>query len=191
MLEEADGRAFLATDFVIANMAYQPEYSGDLCAAVGVAEGVYANNYKFSAVRRWLLDSLLPVAFSEEENEAIAATEVDNSSASTALASNAYTCENTIDKLFLLSYRDLTSEKYGLSSGKLGAGRVSDYARATGAFMSTSGVTAGTGFRWTRTPGERGGIYALAVTNSSAYSKTAAYVHVENIGVAPALWIKL
>ena len=192
VLTEEEGTLLLSSEYIIANMAYQSACQGDRCApAVVAGEGVYANNYKYSEVRGWLLDTFLSAAFSQEELDMIAVTEVDNGHDTVAIAPNRYICENTEDKVFLLSYADLTSEDYGLPSGKLGAKQVSDYARATGAFASMTGVSAGTGFWWTRTPKNDSGAHALSVTNNATYSKTMASVHTANIGIAPSLRIKL
>ena len=97
---------------------------------------IYANNYEHSKVRAWLNGiayrknnssnseykdkGFLQTAFTEEEQEKIATTEVDNSEESTRLSENRgddsknlYACENTNDKIFLLSQKEVTTNNYG------------------------------------------------------------------------------
>lgn len=78
-----------------------------------------SNNYMFSDIRAWLnaynqtpgfsggeswtSDGFLKKAFTDEEQEIISTTEVDNSASTTDSLSNSYVCNNTEDKIFLLS----------------------------------------------------------------------------------------
>lgn len=131
---------------------------------------VYANNYQYSALRAALngLDGsaysvtnftgkgFLDVAFTTDEQAHIATTTVDNSAA-TAIPNTLQTkidfsCANTNDKIFALSYQDLLNTSYGFSSSTTSlasrAGVLTDYARAIGAVMNPSGY----GYWWSRSP---------------------------------------
>jgi uncharacterized repeat protein (TIGR02543 family) len=132
---------------------------------------VYANNYQYSTLRAMLngLDGssysvanfagkgFLGVAFTEAEKAYIATTTVDNSAATTESSSNSYACANTSDKIFALSYQDLINTSYGFDSSYSNSdaarrGVLTDYARATGAWMSTSSSYYGNGYWWSRSP---------------------------------------
>lgn len=69
-----------------------------------------SNNYKNSSIRKWLNGGFLNKAFSDDS--LIATTEVNNSTASTCQNTNPYVCENTNDKIFLLSRQDMLNEDY-------------------------------------------------------------------------------
>ncbi len=66
-----------------------------------------SNNYKNSDIRKWLNDDFYNVAFTLQQQEYIAVTEVDNSVASTGYRKNPCACENTYDKIFLPSYAEI------------------------------------------------------------------------------------
>ena len=68
------------------------------------------NNYKNSSIRKWLNGDFLDKAFSDDS--LIATTLVDNSAASTGEETNPYVCENTNDRIFLLSRQEMLNEDY-------------------------------------------------------------------------------
>ena len=76
----------------------------------GDGDSDYANSF----VRYWLNEEFLTKAFSEDERELILTTDVDNSDTSTGFEVNQYACEDTQDKVFLLSYKE-AFETYGLN----------------------------------------------------------------------------
>mgnify|MGYP003295828050 FL=1 len=69
----------------------------------------YANNYKYSDLRSWLNTDFYNAAFSNDDTR-IKTTEVDNAASTTAHPINDYVCENTNDKIFLLSYQELLDD---------------------------------------------------------------------------------
>lgn len=100
-------------------------------------QNIIDNNYKYSNVRAFLngkyendsnptvdyrSKGFLQSAFSAKEQNIIACTLVDNSAMSTAdddgniLQENEFACENTQDKIFLLSEREVTKKEYGFGS---------------------------------------------------------------------------
>ena len=145
ILSEDGGSAFILADGILANKAYNASDS---------------NNYKNSDIRAWLNGEFLNTAFGEIAQSLIETTEVDNSAYSTGYSSNSYACENTFDKVFLLSYREAVNSAYGFaSSSRRDAARlmtVSDYARSTGAHIymdaSSSSYYFGCGYWWLRSP---------------------------------------
>jgi hypothetical protein len=119
------------------------------------SEIVYPNNYKYSNVRAYLNGAYEPddtqekkyegigflqSAFTEEDQELIAYTLVDNSTATTIdetgkiEPADLYICDNTYDKIFLLSELEMTQSEYGfdLYNKKDNTRRrlVTDYAKA-------------------------------------------------------------
>ena len=191
ILSESDGSAFILADGIIANHYYHHTLSRTTIEG----ETVHANNYKYSDIRAWLNDEFLNAAFGEVAQSLIETTEVDNSVYSTGHSSNEYACENTFDKVFLLSRREVVNSEYGFASSASTydtARRmtVSDYARSTGASMNTSSSYFGCGYWWLRSPDNRHGYYARSVSNYG-YAGGHNYVDFDNFGVVPALNITL
>lgn len=107
-----------------------------------------SNNYMNSEIRTWLNDDFYNSAFKSTEKGAILTTTVDNSAATTNSISNPYACDNTSDKVYLLSYKDyLTS--YGFSTSNARYCEPTDYAIANGSFMYMDERNCN---YWTRSP---------------------------------------
>jgi hypothetical protein len=153
---------------VLTNNCYYPNNSTNRTISDST---VYPNNYQYSTLRAMLngydgssysVDNFagkgfLDVAFAETEKAHIATTTVDNSAATTESSSNSYACASTGDKIFALSYQDLIKTSYGFNSFYSNSdtarrGTLTDYARATGAWMSTSSSYYGNGYWWSRSP---------------------------------------
>ena len=184
ILSEKSDSALILCDSIIANMAYD-----------GYDSGRFSNSYKESDVRAWLNSEFYSTAFNDLQREMILTTTVDNSPSSTGYSYNEYACENTDDKIFLPSYKEVTDGDYGFSSGAASYDNargmeVSDYARATGAWMSVGTTYYGNGYWWLRSPDYYSKNDVRRV-NSDGY--IADYYHVTNadLGVVPALRIAL
>ena len=178
ILSEGDGSAFILADGILANKAYDAS----------------SNNYKNSDIRAWLNGEFLNAAFGEVAQSLIETTEVDNSAYSTGYNSNPNACENTFDKVFLLSWREVLNSEYGFASGSTydTARRmtVSDYARSTGARMDTSKDYLGCGYWWLRSPDNTYSNNASSV-GYKGYTNYINYVYYDSRGVVPALNITL
>ena len=125
-----------------------------------------SNNYKNSEIREWLNGTFLSTAFTADSvQNQIARTVVDNSARSTKpdanpekfnRGENKYACENTGDKIFLLSEQEVTTEVYGFTVynlPKVGDSRIrmtTDFAKASGAWQSTAAGCGGCW--WLRSP---------------------------------------
>ena len=124
---------------------------------------------------------------------------MDNSAASTGSSRNPYACEDTSDKVFLISYKEVTNPDYGFASsgGSYDTARrktVSDYARATGAAMSKNSPYYGNGWWWLRSPyGSYGDSSARGVYYDGYADNYGSYDDVNYVryGVVPALQIRL
>ena len=163
ILSESDGNAFILCDSIIANHYYHQTYSSTTIDG----QKVYANNYKYSDIRAWLNDEFYNTAFGDLQQALIQTTEVDNSAQSTYSSSNPYACENTSDKVFLLSYREVITIEYGFeSTSTYDTARqmlTSDFSRATGAYMSRDWNYFGNGWWWLRSPFDNASYYARNV----------------------------
>ena len=127
ILENNDGSIFAVTNIIIDSQDYYPDFRiDDFSHNDGVGR---VNNYKLSNIRKWLNNEFYNTAFSDKEKEIILTTEVDNSKESTNRLDNPYTCENTFDKVFLLSYAE-AMKYYPTLEDKMKKG--TDYAKCQG-----------------------------------------------------------
>ena len=187
--------AFILCDKVIDHHAFDTDEEDDYGS----------NNYADSDIRAWLNGSFYTTAFKRQERKLVLTTKVDNSLASTGKESNAYLCEDTEDKIFLLSYAEVTNPEYGFLTDAdekdwMRCMPASDYARATGAYVDfesnyyENGAYHydyfGNGYWWLRSPHDnRVDDFACSVKfNGICQSFTAGAPH---LGVVPALWIRL
>ncbi len=167
-----------------------------------------SNNYKNSEIRSWLNGDFYNTAFTSSEQNRIADTNVDNSARSTNPDSNPnqwngganpYVCENTTDRIFLLSVQEVTKSEYGFaeynvykgdSNGTTESTRIrmtTDFAKASGAYQNT---TAGYGGNWwLRSPYDFTSDRAHTVT-FYGHADSVEDVRQKNGGVVPALTLK-
>ena len=169
-----------------------------------------SNNYANSEIRSWLNGDFLQTAFTAEERALIAYTTVDNSARSTNpdasatqwnSGNNSYACENTNDKIFLLSEQEVTTEAYGFDEDPYayaGDGThtestrirvTTDFAKASGAYQSTSAGMGG--WWWLRSPDYNDSYFARVVNDDGdADDGYYSLVRDESGGVVPALCIE-
>ena len=112
ILTENDGKALILCENVIYGSMYAPS----------------TNIYSKSLIREWLNAEFYNTAFDDLQKEVIAITKVDNSPKSSGYEENVYSCEDTEDKLFLLSAQEAFTVGYGFDSDESRIKRVSDYA---------------------------------------------------------------
>lgn len=99
--------AFVISEKVLASRRYNEQYTD-------AETGFSANSYKNSEIRFWLNGEFLNRAFLDDSR--IITTMVDNSSTSTGFNDNPCACENTNDKVFLLSYVEAVNDEYGFGN---------------------------------------------------------------------------
>ena len=80
-------------------------------------DGKCDNDYSNSTGRKFTNENFLYYAFTPAEIAMIPTVEVDNSARSTGEGSNVCACENTLDKVFMLSIWELTEPAYGFKIG--------------------------------------------------------------------------
>ncbi|MCR4741303.1 MAG: DUF6273 domain-containing protein [Treponema sp.] len=121
-----------------------------------VTDGGTSNDYTID----WSDKGFLQKAFTTSAQALIPTTSVDNSAASTNpdgnstlwnSGTNDYACDNTSDKIFLLSEQEVTTSSYGFAAyDEEDSNRIrqaTDYANA-----NTSGAGQNTGYWWLRSP---------------------------------------
>lgn len=159
ILNEGNGETLLLCDTIIAAHRFDDN----------------SNNYAESEIRAWLNATFYEMAFSTIQQEIILTTEVKNN-----------VCENTNDKIFLLSAGEVTNSEYGFPSDDDIARRMltSDYSMATGVTM----IGSSNGYWWLRTS------YVAYATNAW-YVESVGRVNNHSItnviGVVSALRIRL
>lgn len=210
-------KLLLAENILTANVPYYDYNSYSNRRTVGSDTSIDSNNYKYSQIRAYLngLDyyydtsstettkktdykgkGFLQTAFTQNAQALIAETVVDNSTKTTGNKPSTwaqwYVCENTTDKIFLLSESEAINSDYGFaaydSSGK-GNARIrfpTDYAKANYADASS---TDGCGGVWRlRSPLYDRWVCTRRVFNNGS---TTYYNFVDDasLGVVPALSI--
>ena len=88
------------------NSTFYDDYYGNS------AKTYYASDWANSSIREWLNNDFYNTAFSSSEKSQIGTTYNEDKS----IYSSQYDSSNTYDKIFLLSYKEVTNSKYGFSS---------------------------------------------------------------------------
>lgn len=199
ILSEEKGRALILCDSIIANTAYQNNVSyegGKPCTtANGAPAGTSANNYAYSQLRAWLNGTFYDTAFNILQQDIICQVLVDNGAASMGYSESDFSCADTKDNVFLLSYAEVTNAAYGFAASGNASDparclATSDYARALGAYMQLSESYYGNGLWWLRSPyGFNANSARYVYISGSATGDTG--VNKSEYGVVPAIRIFL
>lgn len=148
------------------------------------------NNYESSEIRAWLNDYFYNIAFNSLQQQIILTTKVDNSARSTHKQPNPYTCVDTNDKIFLLSYAEIKNSKYGFESDRsrdtFKQRLNSDYSISKGIYSNDDGY----GSWWLRSPSYYGNS-SVNFVDSLGWCEDLQNVDVIAFGVVPALKIQL
>lgn len=141
---------------------------------------IYPTNYEYSDIRSWLNNTFYHSAFFLH-NAHICSTEVDNSSRTTDKEDNQYICNNTTDKVFLLSYQEYNALDYTIRRAKN-----TEYNIAKGAYNDS-----GYGYHWTRSPYFDNDIVPWCINQTGyLYTNYGGDVTVKNCGVRPCIVVK-
>lgn len=201
ILEEAsNGTVFILCDMIVDGQAYQDEATSEPSkkwynTSEGVPSGIYANNYEYSTVRKWLNETFYNTAFSDLQKKFIVTTVVDNRLETTPYTPGGsseperYVCNNTRDNIFLLSYQEAENADYNVAHIR----SVTEYAKSQGTWADT---TTGYGYWKLRSfYCNEAGDYWYNSWHSQSYKNdgtlTFSYVQMNYMGIVPALWIKL
>lgn len=151
-LSSDDGNYSLVSSLLLDAHRYNEYYSG-------LKDGYYANNYANSQIREWLNGDFYSAAFALGDSY-VQTTTVDNSAATTYSSDNKYACEDTEDKVYLLSYQDYYNTSY-FADNVARQCKTTDYARARGACCSTNSSYLYNGYDWTRSPYSGGSSFVV------------------------------
>ena len=191
---ETDNIAFICCDIILDAQAYHNDFQEDdydfVSTTEGVPKGTIANNYQYSTIRCWLNNIFYNTAFDEFERNAIIVSTIDNSSVSIEKNQTFMDYETTQDKIFLLSYDEVTNNFYDMNLNVESAKKGTDYALSQGlSIFKNQGEYDGNGIWWLRSPGHNMP-YSIAVSRAG---KISGYFTCggTSIGVVPALQIKL
>ncbi|MCD7826912.1 MAG: DUF6273 domain-containing protein, partial [Clostridiales bacterium] len=141
----------------------------------------YACDYEASYIRSWLNDNFYNVAFTSAEKEYIETSELENGIHTSG--TEQYIGANTEDKVFILSYDEITNSNYGLTltTSKVIA-TTTNYARIQGVQgYSTSDAEV---YWWIRTVSENSNDMLIINHKGVFNSKD---VNMTSIGVRPAI----
>ena len=130
----------------------------------------YANNYEKSSIRQWLNNDFYNTAFSSEQQNLITETALKNSAYDEAYLK--YNSADTKDKIYLLSWNDVTKSDYGFSSSNTEEdsyrkAQGSDYAKSQGLWVSTETGYRGNSAWLLRSPGSTSGYSCRAINYGS------------------------
>lgn len=159
ILTTSDGTYSLVSNKLLDVHIYNELYTGS-------KDGLFANNYENSEIREWLNSTFLNSAFNLDSS-LIQITTVDNSASTTDSSTNQYVCNNTNDRIYLLSYQDYLNSSYGFS-GYIGSTttrecKTTDYARANGAYYYVTSPYLYNGTYRTRSPNSNSSIGASSL----------------------------
>ena len=183
ILNETDSKALILAELALdSQQYYRSNYSG---VQTRNGRSVSANDYVESDIRKWLNDTFYNTAFNDLQKALIETTALDNKT--TGYNTNTYNSNqtNTNDKVFLLSYQDVTSLHFNSSIAR--QKQSTDYAKSQGCCKYN-----GNGYWcywWLRSPYYNNSSYAYGVGYSGGvYDRSV--IHTNN-GVVPAVTIKL
>ena len=181
ILEEVNGKAFVVSKMLLDNnnfeeIAYE-NYKFDHNGGNG-----NVNNYELSDLRKWLINDFYNIAFNDTEKASIETTTVDNSAESTSNVPNEFVCNNTNDKIFLLSYKELVSY---YPNDDLRIAYATDYSKCRRIFVEE---TNGSSYWWLRSPMIISGDETEIVYPNGDIASFGSY---NFFGIRPACWINL
>ncbi|MCF0242101.1 MAG: hypothetical protein HUK25_05645, partial [Treponema sp.] len=200
----SDGSKKLLADKIYTTVTY---YADTSTRALD-GKAIYPNNYKYSNIRAYLNSSknqfvtdggtatsddidwsdkgFYSQAFTEAEKAKIKTVLVDNSAATTGSNTNQYACENTEDKVYLLSYKESQKKLYGMGSSAERIMMPTEYAKANGPYVSITKDSSG--YWWLRSPIYGSSIYASYISPDGGHrGSDDGGVYWTSGGVVPAL----
>ena len=189
IMVDASDKALLISNLILDSQEF---YSSEEETLIEHNGGIgYANNYELSNIRKWLNISFYNIAFTDNEKSYVNEIVVDNSGLTHGIDTNEYACNDTRDKMFLLSY----SEEYSFRSllENEGAAKSTDYAKSQGLFVIEDSSTTYNGYSswWLRTPMYNSPKAVYIKNFSGGVSYVIDYTTRVDYGVRPACWINL
>ena len=180
VLDNGDGNLFITSKLILDSQSFYHE-TNDASFSHNGGLG-YANDYSLSDMRLWLNDEFYSLAFSSDRDDVVNVTEVDNSLSSTLDSDNDYVCENTTDRVFLLSRSEAKDYSSYMGLSIVGT----DYAKCQGLYVA---LNTNKGFYSLRTPYPNSSIQNRYITNTGNTSYDS--IDKSSMGVRPACWINI
>ena len=197
-----------STAFILCNLAIDSQALQDICGyaeddenfetflnmSEGTPSGTRANNYVYSTLRKWLNTTFYDTAFSELQKELILITSVDNGENSAPVGFDTNYWDNTEDKVFLLSCKEISNPAYGFSDNYIETDsarrkKSTDYAKCQGISTSDFDFSKGNCKWLLRTsPINSHAQYSVAFDGVSVNTEQ---THFNASGIVPAMNIKL
>lgn len=134
ILNDDNGKLTLVSDLIIDGQYFYPS-NGDEEFDHNGSTG-YANNYELSYIRKWLNEDFYNFAFSHYDIDVLSELLIDNGINSIEKDSADYMCNDTYDKITLLSDYEIKNY-YSSDSDRIAYG--SDYSIALGLNKTTNG----------------------------------------------------
>ncbi|MBO4539705.1 MAG: hypothetical protein J5781_05465 [Clostridia bacterium] len=217
ILRETNGEALILCEMLIDGQEYYYQsgngekyrtavanYNDEYYAGNGstVSKNVMDNNYQYSTIRKWLNETFYNVAFTDLQKALIQAHTVKNDAASMTDAGNnisvssGFACDDTQDKIFLLSEYEVTDSANGFgaydSNDSERCKKPTDYAKSQGTYSKSGEDCDGNGSWWLRSPeSKRGFTYTVYYVADSGNCKNYIHAYCTAHGVVPALYINL
>lgn len=175
---------FLVTENIIDSRAFHNISSSIVEGGISIRP----SDYEYSIIREWLNGFFFENAFNEEQQSFIQESYNKNEYTYIGLKPE-QPVRDTIDKVFLLSYKEVISTLYGFFNSDCRIAKASDYARAHGLVSVPNDISSSSNW-WTRTGFEYTPLYPAMVKYDGTADKPY-YPQGENIGVRPAIKIIL
>ena len=206
LTDDYSGKKLLLAESILASGV--PYYINEEERTIG-GNTVYSSNYKYSTVRAYLNGSyetddpqaktysgtgFLQSAFTSAQIAAMPTMTIDNSASSTAYPGTTYFCNNTNDKVFLLSHSEMTNRygfgdwySNGLTADTARQRTATDFALAAGASYEYDGYIGTTGCEWwDRSPQSAIKVQIVAANGSHGWESDPNGI---DKGVVPALCV--
>lgn len=188
IMSEADGKAVILSELILDSQ----DFNHSISTHTEDGTTIYANNWEYSNIRKWLNDNFYNVAFNELQKAVIVATELDNKTTGKNGTENTYaTCQNnTTDNVYLLAYQELNNNAL---LEEVRSKNTTDYSQIQGAdayYSAPVSSSIGKGYWWVRSACPENGTKTACLHRVSGVW-TELEANCIYVGVAPALTIKL
>ncbi|MBR3863907.1 MAG: hypothetical protein IKJ19_02170 [Clostridia bacterium] len=184
ILEDRSDKVLLISELILDSQYF---YKSSALRSEDVA--IWPNNYERSDLREWLNNNFYNSAFSTSQRGSILLSAVDNSLASTGDTSNDFVCNNTQDKVFLLSR--VEAEAY-IEAGANFIKSASQYSLAQGFSLHNNHNNAW----WLRTPhyydhNNQGRSSLLIDGDMTVAMVGSTESNYADVGVVPVIWLSI
>ena len=170
---------YLLSDMILHNMAFCSKYEESYTDGKWYsAEGIFANNWAYSNVRKWLNETFYNTAFTDEEKSTLIPREVSD-------VTTQYDETNPTDNVYCLTYAQ------AVTLGDYSMAQVSDYARCRNAFIAVNADWYGNGRWWLSNAGAESYQASYVSNYNNIVDSTGESVGSEFMGVRPAITISV